>query len=374
MPRRRDFPTGGEVASEDLVGRERIVRDLYERAYVQGNPIVLSAPRQTGKTSVIAELLRRVRKAGGWGIKIDCSRATSVEDFAELVASDTYAEAAGQRDAFAKLGDLLRNIPRPMLYHADSEIALTFHASDRHVAVGQRLATALGLADRLAEEKRVRAVVVYDEFPTLRKISAKLFDQIRAELQHANKSTSYVYLGSEVGVLATLFKDRRRMAFRLGTTIELPSPSTAEWVTYIERRFRELGLPRAAGEARSLVTFTGGHPRDLMEACEHLLTLRKLDPATPNLLELAQEKTYSGLERNFELLWELLEEPKGTRETAVRIASGQRVYGRGRDAMSVKRSVDKLGDEGIVRKVGRGQFEFTEPLFGEYVRRTRNRS
>ena len=374
MPRRRDFPTGGEVASEDLVGRDQTLRDLYERVYVQGNPIVLSAPRQTGKTSVIAELLRRVRKAGGWGVRIDCSKTTSVEDFAELVAAETYAEAAGQRDAFAKLADLLRNIPRPMLYHADSDVALTFHAPDRPVPVGQKLATALGLADRLAEEKKVRAVVAYDEFPTLRKISDKLFDQIRAELQHANKSTAYVYMGSEVGVLATLFKDRRRMAFRLGTTIELPPPSMAEWVTYIERRFRELGLPLAAGEAQRLVTFTGGHPRDLMEACEHLLTLRKLDPATPNAIELAQERTYWGLERNFELLWELLEQPKGTRETAVRIATGQRVYGRARDAMSVKRSVDKLIDEGMVRKVDRGQFEFTEPLFGEYVRRTRVRS
>jgi len=373
MPQRRDFPTGGEVASEDLVGREYTLKDLFERVSVQGNPIVLSAPRQTGKTSVIADLLRRVRKAGGWGVRIDCSRATSIEDFAELVAAETYAEAAGQRDAFAKLGDLLRNIPRPILYHADSDLALAFHSPDRPVSVGHRLATALGLADRLAEEKKIRAVVVYDEFPTLRRISGTLFDQIRAELQHANKSTAYVYMGSEVGVLATLFKDRRRMAFRLGTTIELPPPATTEWVTYIEQRFKELGLPLANGEARRLVTFTGGHPRDLMEVCEHLLTLRKLEPAIPNAIELAQEKTYRGLERNFELLWELLEEPKGTRETAVWIATGGRVYGRGRDAMSVKRSVDKLIDEGIVRKVDRGQFEFTEPLFGEYVRRTRAR-
>lgn len=373
MSQRRDFPTGGEVASEDLVGREPTLRELYERVYVQGNPIVLSAPRQTGKTSVIAELLRRVRKAGGWGIKIDCSKATSVEDFAELVAADTYAEAAGQRDAFAKLGDLVRNIPRPMLYHADTDIALTFHVPDRPVPVGRKLATALGLADRLAEEKKVRAVVVYDEFPTLRKVSEKLFDQIRAELQHSNKSTSYVYMGSEVGVLSSLFKDRRRMAFRLGTTLELPRPSTQEWTTYIDQRFQELQLPLGPGEAQRLVTFTGGHPRDLMEACEHLLTLRKLEPATPNVLELAQEKTYWGLVRNFELLWELLEEPKGTRETAVRIATGKPVYGRGRDAMSAKRSVDKLIDEGIIRKLDRGHFEFTEPLFGEYVRRTRSR-
>lgn len=374
MPQRRDFPTGGEVDREDLVGREPILRDLYERVYVQGNPVVLSAPRQTGKTSVIAELLRRVRKAGGWGIKIDCSRVTSVEDFAELIAAETYAEAAGHRDAFARLVDLLRNIPRPILYQADTDIALTFHAPDRPVPVGQKLAAALGLADRLAEEKKVRAVVVYDELPALRKISEKLFDQMRAELQHANKRSSYVYMGSEVGLLATLFKDRRRMAFRLGTTLELPPPSSTEWISYIEQRFRELGLPLAPGEAQRLVSFTGGHPRDLMEACEHLLTLRKLDPATPNAVELAQEKTYRGLERNFELLWELLEEPKGTRETTVRIATGARVYGRGRDAASAKRTVDKLVNEGIIRKLDRGRFEFTEPLFAEYVRRISSRS
>src|ERR1700694_3968938 len=210
MPQRRDFPTGGEVAREDLVGREHTLRDLYERTYVQGNPIVLSAPRQTGKTSVIAELLRRVRNAGAWGIKIDCSRATSVEDFAELAAAETYAEAAGHRDAFARLGDLVHNIPRPMLYQVDTELALAFHAPDRPVSVSQKLRTALGLADRLADEKKVRAVVVYDEFPALRKISDKIYDQIRAELQLANKSTAYVYMGSEVGVLTALFKDRRR--------------------------------------------------------------------------------------------------------------------------------------------------------------------
>lgn len=150
-------------------------------------------------------------------------------------------------------------------------------------------------------------------------------------------------------------------------------PSDEEWVVYVDRRFRELGRALSAGEAQRLIRFTGGHPRDLMEACEHLLTLRNLEPDLPGAIDLAEEKTYQGLERNFELLWQLLEEPKGTRETAVRIAGGQRVYGQGRHAMSVRRSVDRLVDEGIVRKVARGEFEFTEPLFGEYVRRTKSR-
>ncbi len=374
MSRRRGFPTGGEVKSADLVGREHVLRDLYERVYAQGNPVVLSAPRQTGKTSVIAELLRRVRKAGGWAVQIDCSAATSVEDFAELVAFETYAEAAGHRDAFARLADLVRNVPRPVLYKADADLALTFHTPDRAVSVSRKLATALGLADRLAAEKDVRVVVVFDEFPTLRQISPKLFDQVRATVQRANTHSSYVYMGSEVGVLATLFKDRRRMAFRLGTSVELPLPSSAEWSAYVEHRFKELSVPLSPAEAGRLVRFTGGHPRDLMEACQHLLTLRTLDPRAPDTVDLALEQTYHALARNFELLWELLDEPRGTRETVVRVAHGLPVYGKGRDAKMTKRTIDKLMDEGIVRKLGRGHFEFTEPLFAEYVRRIATRS
>jgi hypothetical protein len=44
-------------------------------------------------------------------------------------------------------------------------------------------------------------------------------------------------------------------------------------------------------------------------------------------MDIALKKTYAGLERNFELLWGLIEDPKGTCDTAVRIATGERSTG-----------------------------------------------
>ena len=70
---KRTFPTGGRVSPEDLVDREAILGELFARTFDHGNSVLLRAPRQTGKTSVADELLRRVRKAGGLAIYIDCT-------------------------------------------------------------------------------------------------------------------------------------------------------------------------------------------------------------------------------------------------------------------------------------------------------------
>ena len=366
----RTFPTGGVVAPEDLVGREPTLRDLFERLFRQRNSIVLTAPRQTGKTSVITELLDRVRKEGGWGIYIDCQMASDVDDFITLVASATYDQAAGSKGAFAKLADFVKSLPiRPMLFQSDADLALTFHADRPQLSTTQKLERALALADRLATEKDTRVVVVYDEFPLLRKLSPKLFDQIRAALQRANTHAAYVFMGSEVGILEELFKSRTRQPFRLGTVVEMPLPTAQEWVDYIERRFRELGHPLGPGEAAQLVSFTGGQPRNLMEACQHLLTIRNLrGSAAPEDVRLVEIRTYDGLRLHFEDIWNNLDQPHGTRTVAMRIATGQNVYGRSRlQTRQVKRALDKLEHEGLVRRIRRGSYEFSDALFGRFV-------
>jgi hypothetical protein len=97
---RGPFPTGGTVGPDDLVDREAIVAEMFGRTHDHLNSVVLSAPRQTGKTSVAEELLRKVRRAGGWGIYIDCSAATDERELAELIARSTYDQASGSRGAF----------------------------------------------------------------------------------------------------------------------------------------------------------------------------------------------------------------------------------------------------------------------------------
>lgn len=364
---KRPFPTGGTVAQEDLVDRESVVREMFERTYEHLNSIVLSAPRQTGKTSVADDLLRRVRRAGGWGVYVDCSAATDERELAALIARSTYDQASGSRGAFARLKDLVAGAPKPVLFQADANLSLMFFGG-REESTTRLLERALGLADELAAQKDRRCVVVYDEFQRLAMLSPSIFDRVRAALQHRMTHTAYVFMGSEVGLLDALFKRRSKMPFRLATPLVLPPPRPEAWQRYVLARFRALKVPIATEEIDRLIAFTGGHPRDLMEACEHLLMIRIVAREIDGAVDLAMARTMAGLSAEFEEIWKQLERPKGTRTTAARIATGRPVYGRGRPAGETARTVEKLERLGLIHKVGRGAYEFTEPLLGAFVR------
>jgi hypothetical protein len=364
---RGPFPTGGIVGSDDLVDREDIITEMFGRTFERLNSVVLSAPRQTGKTSVAAELLRRVRAAGGWGIYIDCSAATDERELAELIARATYDQASGIRGAFARLRDLVSNAPKPVLFQNDLNLSLVFFG-DHAESPTRLLEHALGLADDLATQKDRRCVVVYDEFQRLATLSPAIFDRIRAALQQRMTHTAYVFMGSEVGLLDALFKQPASLPFRLASPLTLAFPSAEAWRRYISEHFESLGIAIAPDEVERLVTFTGGHPRDLMEACEHLLTIRSVNPTVDRAVDLAEARTLAGLAAQFEEIWKQLGRPRGTRTTASRIATGRAVYGEGRPATQTVRTVDRLAQLGLIRRRGRGEYVFTEPLFGVFVR------
>lgn len=368
MPSARTFPTGGTVRREDLVDRDAVLAELFERTYEHLNSVLLTAPRQTGKTSVAEELLRRVRAAGGWGIYVDCSAATDDErDLAELVAHATYDQASGSRGAFARLRDLIGAAPRPILFQSDLDLSLAFYGGPQE-STPRLLERAFGLADELATQKDRRCVVVYDEFQRLARISPTLIDRVRAILQHRMTHTAYVFMGSEVGLLQALFRDPERMPFRLASQLVLPLPTRDAWRTYILSRFRTLRVPVSAEEADEMIDFTGGHPRDLMEVCEQLLVLRSISPGTPRTLDLAKARTLEGLRVPFEEIWRRLERPRGTQITAARIAHAMPIYGQGRSRSLTARTIERLQSDGLIRRTGRGTYEFTEPLFGVFVR------
>ena len=364
---RGPFPTGGTVGHDDLVDRDAVVSELFGRTHDRLNSVVLSAPRQTGKTSVAEELLRRVRRADGWGIYIDCSAATDERELAELIARSTYDQASGSRGAFTRLKDLITGAPRPVLFQNDLNLSLMFFG-DRTGSTPRLLERAFGLADELATQKERRCVVVYDEFQRLAALSPSIFERARAALQHRMTHTAYVFMGSEVGLLDALFKQPASMPFRLATPMTLPLPSPQAWHQYIAARFESLAVAITADEIDRLIEFTGGHPRDLMEACEHLLTTRSVNPTVDGALDLAEARTLAGLSAQFEEIWKQLGRPTGTRTTAARIAAGRPVYGEGRPATQTVRTVAKLEQLGLIRKRGRGAYEFTEPLFAVFVR------
>lgn len=355
------------MPTADLVGRDAAITTFLRRVHALKASVYLSGPRQVGKTSVAVEVLRRVRKKGGRGVYVDCTAPVDLETIAVRIASATYDEKAKTVGGFARLRDIVRGL-RPTVMHPDSGLAVTFFGGNPP-APERRFERALALADEFAVADRVRTVVVFDEFPRLAEVDERIFELVRARLQHAVRNTAYVFMGSQVGMLRSLFGDRTSMLHRLASPFELSLPSSAEWVRYIEGRFSAWKRPLGRGEADRLVQLTGGHPRDLMEICRILLELRLSGPKSAQDVDLALEQTLAALSATFEQIWKSLALPTGTYVTAARIASGAPLYS-ARPRQTARRSIERLEQDGLIRRLDdRGRYEFTEPLFGIWVRR-----
>src|SRR5256712_12770977 len=76
------FPVGGPVPASDLVGREGYLRRLVERLE-DGQHVLIAGPRRIGKTSLLLEALRRLRRKGHHTAYVDCLGPTDIPGLGE---------------------------------------------------------------------------------------------------------------------------------------------------------------------------------------------------------------------------------------------------------------------------------------------------
>src|SRR5919198_3542335 len=93
------FPVGGPVPAADLVGREAYLRRLVDRLG-DGNHVLVAGPRRIGKTSIILEVLRRLRRRGALTAYIDCLGATDVRGLAERLVDALLENVSGVERSF----------------------------------------------------------------------------------------------------------------------------------------------------------------------------------------------------------------------------------------------------------------------------------
>src|SRR4030088_1720343 len=93
------FPIGGPVPASDLVGRETYIRRLVERLG-DGNHVLVAGPRRIGKTSIILEVLRRLRRRGALTGYVDCLGATDIRGLGERLIDATLENVSGVERTF----------------------------------------------------------------------------------------------------------------------------------------------------------------------------------------------------------------------------------------------------------------------------------
>ena len=150
-----------------------------------------------------------------------------------------------------------------------------------------------------------------------------------------------------------------------------------DWLAYLRGKFAAKGIAIDDASVDRLLDGTGGHPQDTMQVCSALYYLMRDTGARavgPDHLEVAFGQAMRELERPFALHWSELGSHKYLQQVAKRIAHRAVLYAADSDGgpvprPEVLRALAALQERGLAVRLGRGRYDFVEPMFGEYVRR-----
>ena len=120
----------------------------------------------------------------------------------------------------------------------------------------------LDLPLRLEAGGGVRALIVFDEFQDVAKV-AELDALVRSHIQLQGEVASYVFSGSEPGLMQRLFDERDRPLYGQAVPMRLGRLRDADIAAYAVERFR--GSDRDVGDGLGpLLAAAQGHPQRAM--------------------------------------------------------------------------------------------------------------
>lgn len=301
------FEFDGPVAPDHVIGRAKEAATIKEWAR-KGRFMALVAPRRYGKTSLIGKVAAEKGRGALTVIVADLFDVASTADLA-LRLERAWARHTPQR---------LRASVSQVL--AGAHVGVSIAGSGFALALADKpntdplpaLHTLLDLPTRLARVHRGRTLIVFDEFQSVSGVpGAEAL--IRSHAQHHRDVASYLFSGSEPGMLAAAFTERARPFYGQVETFRLGRLPTRELAEEIAARF-SAGGRQVAEVLGGLIAESAGHPQRAM-LLAHLLwqyvepgqsatedhlaaaiaaALRRVDPearATLSGLPIGQRKT-----------------------------------------------------------------------------------
>ena len=364
------FATG-----DQFYDRREIRRDLLSRFLSGQSNVVLYGPRRYGKSSLVAELVGDLEKAGIPCVTLDVVKVPSIDLFVSAYATKVYRRLAPVRFEFRKIGTFLKSLRPKMILDQTGEAGLAFEASDAPIG-SEALTEVLDLPQKLLSGKG-RAVIVFDEFQEVKDLLPNdRFERVMRSAIQSHRNVSYIFLGSRYHILRRMFTDHNRPFYKSAVTILLDKPPVEESIRFVVDRFASSGKTIARAAAERLVAKIDNIPYFIQQL--GFETFRLVDDArrksvSPDDVDAAYANL-SGFNRDQyeQLLLTLSVSQKKLLIALARERTGEfgdayrRRYGLGVSS-TVNSAKAKLMEDGIV-ELSDGQYVVADPFFAQFLR------
>jgi len=364
------FQVGRPVVGNKLVGREKIINQIMQLV-ISGQCIVLLAPRRFGKTSILLEVLNRIKSRGLFTAHIDIFTIPTVRVLAEQITESVLANRK-LHETFAKfrksITDIFKNVEFKQTIE-DFEFILNFTEKTQDEV--ELLSNSIDFIERFALKHKQQVVCGFDEFGDIEKLNGQeIVKLFRAKIQMQQQS-SYIFSGSHETVMNQIFITSKSPFYRFARIIKVTEISPAVFKEYIQNEFSRIDVVVKPESLDLIMKFSGGHPYYTQLIC------RQLEYSSGHAVEIIAKDVYDAIEEAFwteinyiEKLWEELSPSREQTQVLISIVEGVDSLYRSVDTnqLNVSRALRNLKAKGIIDKEGQ-TYRLLDPMLRYFIRR-----
>src|SRR5215218_714306 len=358
------------VPPSELIDRDSEAEALLRTA-VGGNNSRLIAPRRYGKTSLLQRVIDDARREGWAAVYVDFFGVLTLADVTARIERAYASQLEGGLASW--FAGIRRRLHPTLRFGGEPDVPAELELSADPQAEPPLL-DRLALPRRILERTGQRTLVVFDEFQDVLGAKDRADAVIRSEIQHHGDAASYVFAGSQLGMMRRLFADKRRALYGQASAVDLAPLAPDDVAEDVDLRFARTN--RNVGAALDLLLDAGaGHPQRTMLLANALW--EEVDPgqtATEEHWFAAYDRAMVEVRDELRAIWIGLS--TGQRRVLSAVAdnreglyAGGRRHGGSRGG-AVKSAIRALADLGEVvedRRVPTG-YRVVDPLLRHWIR------
>lgn len=379
------------VTGDLLIDREKELKTLLDELSKKNSKIgfSLSGVRRIGKTSILKEVKKQLEKQGVVVIYISVWSAIpdTLETFIANLFDETMAAFKDKLPFKMKISNLIklgRDGIADLLKHfklsvdLENKISYTIsYVKGEESDVNKATYNALQLMDKLAEKTKTKCVLIIDEFPSIaelkigkKMIGASIIKLIRT-VNEDYKKTALVVSGSFLHTMNEAVLSSSAPFYKQLVNLEinqLDDTAVQDFVKkYLKKKLTKDGLVLLLEKSSGIPYNLQMLGRQLDELKENTLDKSSIEKAIDAVLKREGEihyKDYLGMMQSTEI--------KVLKVMAIHNASGPKEIS---DAANMKLNdvtalLKLLLDKGLIKKIERGRYQFTDNMFKTWLSRS----
>jgi len=372
------FRYGALALDDAFTNRQAEIAELISDI-VNGQDVVIFAPRRYGKSSLVWRVSQRAIRLGILVAHVNLMTTPTKEKLAEKLAETIHEDIASTlfraRERLRVFAGL-RITPIVTVDPATGKLGFSFSAGREPQDVDATIERLLELPGNLAADRERKVALVLDEFQEIVDIDPNLPKLMRSVFE-TQPEVSHVYLGSKRHMMERVFNDENEPFWRSAKQMELGVIPPALFRGYIEGQFETTGRAIHPGVVDRVLSATGGHPYATQELCYFLWEeAPEGGEAGGEQYEIALSKLLRSEHAHFSLVWEKSARAQRLVLQALAAQPGRPLGGEYRRrhglpaASSVQRALEALVKDELVLRDATGEYRIAEPFLVEWLQRS----